>query len=714
MDKAYWIGCPGRTISTGNDKDYPAPHFRKEFVWNGTGEGTELVIAAAGYYELYLNGERVGDQVLAPAPSCYDKHAHFNRHKLDGLLRDGVNVVGVILGNGFYNCRPIAAQPQVQPPWRNCPKFLLAIDGVLGTDETWLVNGDGPIRLDSPRNGEFYDARLELDGWAGHGYSAASGWLAAERVPGPGGELGEELQEPCVVYATLPMREISPGVYDSGQNLAGWGRLRVEGGCGATVTLRYAELLGPDGKPDQSQVSPYVTQGEFQTDKYTLRGGGEELWEPRFAYHGFRYVQVEIAGDAKLLSLDARAVGTGFAVVGEIETSDATLNALQSCAYWSFRSNYVGFPTDCPQREKQGWTGDALLAAETGLYNFDAAAAYSGWLEALADTQRPSGQLAAKAPLSGWGYNWGYGPAWDSALILIPAYIYAHTADLAVIKRHYDHMRRYLDFCDSMATGRILSFGLGDWASPVETPPPAITSTAYYYSDVVAMAKFAGLLGLEDDRSRHSELAGDIKAAFNAKFHAGDGVYGSGQMTELAVAVHHGLALDPQLTADRLAVLVKDNRHKANFGILGAKAILRALAEHGHVDTAYQVLVQGEYPGWTHWLKLGATTLYECWDGKSSCNHIMFGDFSAWLYQCLGGFEPSLERPGWKDVSIRPRPVAALPSFRAECRGYLSEWSWKGEKRMFKIVVPDGARADLSLPDGSLHALDAGEHEFSL
>ncbi|OGV56591.1 MAG: hypothetical protein A2X45_15325 [Lentisphaerae bacterium GWF2_50_93] len=728
FDAASWIGVPGRVITAGFQKDLPAPHFRRNFDYHGTGDAVELVIAAAGYYEVYINGKKVGDQVLAPTPSNYDRRMFYNRFNISGYLLAGKNTVGIILGNSFYNAGTLGPWVIDKASWRDYPKFMLQINStgrcILNTDENWQVNGEGPIRYDSIRNGEYYDARLELGKWASPDFEVADGkWVVAARIHGPGGELSEELHAPCRIYDILHMHKITDNIYDSGQNLAGWARIKVKGEAGAEVICRYSELIaGELGYLDgtkrikRDEIARFVNSGEFQTDKYILKGGDSEIWQPRFTYHGFRYIEVQIIGSAEIISIDACAVGTHFDIIGRIATSDATVNALMKCTYWTFRSNFVGFPTDCPQREKQGWTGDALLGAETGLYNFESASAYCDWLEILADAQRPSGQIPGKAPISGWGYNWGYGPAWDSAIILIPAYVYAHTADISIIRKLYVNMQKYMDFCGSMATDDILRFGLGDYC-PLDWDnmlDPAITSTAYYYTNAVTLAQFAGLLDAEDDRKYYLELAHSISTAFNKTFYSKNGIYGDGSMTALATAVYHKLAIDSQLTAEHLNELVKNNDHKINFGMLGAKYVPRVLADYSHIDTAYMMFVQDKYPGWAYPLKYGETTLLEQWNGAGSHNHIMKGDISAWFFRYPGGFTHSIENPGWKNISIRPQLIKALTSFRAEYRNYVSEWKRIDRDCIFNITVPDASRADLILPNGAAYSLAPGEHMFKI
>ncbi|MBN2640728.1 MAG: family 78 glycoside hydrolase catalytic domain [Victivallales bacterium] len=716
FNNASWIGCPGRVLTYSFQRELPAPFFRKEFNYEKSDIKPELVVAAAGYYEVYINGRKLGTQVLAPTPTIYDKRIYFNRFPVGDYLQEGRNVVGVVLGNSFYNSGTLGPWVIDKASWRDYPKFILQVNSndkcVVYTDESWQVHGDGPIRYDSIRNGEFYDAGMEFgDDWSQPGFIDCDGWKKAMRIHGPGGELCEEKHEPCVVFETFKMKPLPGNVYDSGQNLAGWVKIKVKGSRGAEVIIRYSEKLDESEKINRDEIGCFVETGEFQTDKYTLKGEGIECWQPRFTYHGFRYVEIELNGNAEIISLEACAVGTGFDSIGKIDTSSSIINSLQKCTYWSFRSNFVGFPIDCPHREKQGWTGDALLAAETGLFNFDSSNAYSDWLVTLADTQRPSGQIMAKAPTSGWGYNWGYGPAWDSALIVIPALIYVHTGECGLIKRLYGNMQRYMDFCDSMATGYLIDFGLGDFCSVTGGKPDMempINSSAFYYSNAVMMSRFAAILNLDDDFTYYKQLAECIKDAFNKKYYKGEGIYAGGSMTELAAALYHDLAVSPQKTADILADMVIKNDYKVDFGILGAKYVPRVLADYSHINTAFRMFVQEEYPGWAYWLKQGATTLWEYWNSRGSNNHIFKGDISAWLYCYAGGFKPSIDNPGCDRMEIAPVPIDDLNYFKAEYRGYVSEWKHSENKIEFKITVPENAIADYKLPGLEPQRLKSG------
>lgn len=712
---ARWIAAPGADLGSWNKPVLPAPHFRRVLTLASAGQPAAVRLCGLGYYELYVNGQRVGEQVLDPVVTQYDKRALYVTHDVTGLLRHGENVIGVILGNGWYNCHTPEVWHFDKASWRDYPKLLLEleVDGriVLASDAAWKCTRAGPIVFDGLRNGEHYDARLELDGWLEAGYDD-SGWKSAVQAAPPGGVLEPQLMPPCKVMRTLPAvdawtLESGETVYDLGQNIAGWVRLRVSGLRGTEITLRYGERL-KDRALDQDHIACFIKDGDCQTDRYILKGGGEvETWEPRFAYHGFQYVS--ICGEAKIHSVEGRVVHTAFPRAGQFSCSDPTLDKLQANTVWSYLGNFVGIPTDCPHREKNGWTGDALLAAETGLFNFAAGSAYAQWIASLTDAQRPSGQLPGIVPTAGWGYNWGSGPAWDSALILIPWYVYLYTGDASAIRAHYGAMKSYLDYCGSRAEEHILSFGLGDWSHPdgQRMADVAITSTGYYYADAVMLARFARILGRETEAGRFERLAAAIRRAFNRRFYRGDGIYGQGEPTALGCALHQGLVEESErgAVARRLAETVQANGGKADFGILGAKYIPRVLAENGYAALALRILTQPEYPGWAHWLRQGANTLWECWSGDASHNHIMFGDISAWMYQYLAGLTPDPEQPGFWHTIIRPHAVEGVDWVKAwheSPRGRI-EVAWRRRAAQFEldVTIPATSTATVELPVGT-------------
>ncbi|HAH86247.1 MAG TPA: alpha-rhamnosidase, partial [Armatimonadetes bacterium] len=371
----------------------------------------------------------------------------------------------------------------------------------------------------------------------------------------------------------VSITEVRPGifVYDMGQNFAGWAQLTVSGPSGAEVTMRYSENITTDGKIDRSNIAECgLRGGDIQTDRYILKGEETEVWEPRFTYHGFRYVEITgFPGIPMLDSLRGRVVRSAFESAGNFACSNELLNSIQKCTLWSYESNFMGIPTDCPRREKNGWTGDAMLACETGLFNFAAESAYAKWMTDFADEQRPSGQLPGIVPTGGWGYNWGSGPAWDSAYTHIPWYMYLYSGDIRILETHYSGMKRYVNYMSSMATDNILYFGLGDWCPPQprtnkNIPPAALTSTGYYYANCRILAQAAELLGHPEDMELYSELARQIKDSFNAKFYNPEnGRYADGGQAAQACALFHEL-VEPEeqekvLASLKEAIAEKDN-----------------------------------------------------------------------------------------------------------------------------------------------------------
>ncbi|MCK5843640.1 MAG: hypothetical protein KAG97_02960, partial [Victivallales bacterium] len=347
---------------------------------------------------------------------------------------------------------------------------------------------------------------------------------------------------------------------------------------------------------------------------------------------------------------------------------------------------------------------------------------YNQWIESFSDVQRPNGELPGIVPSGGWGFNWGSGPAWDSAYILIPWYVYLYTGDDTAIRENYDGMRRYLDYCAEMADDHILSFGLGDWChvDRERIIPVEITSTGYYYADGVALARFADILGRPDEAGEYAELAGKIKNAFNREFHKGDGMYANGEQTALGCALYQGLTSESNRakTAAKLAESIESNGKRVDFGILGAKYVPRALSDNGYVELAYEMITQPEFPGWAHWLDKGATTLWENWNGDSSKNHIMFGDISAWMYQYVAGIVPDENNPGFKRFTLRPNPISKMSWAEATHISKFGEiairWEREGDAVRISGKVPNGTSAVLVSPDGAETELNPGAFEMIL
>ncbi len=731
--KAQWITDSRWCLNNWYAEVRPAPMMRRELELPVNAHSAKLYICGLGYYEASINGKKVGDHVLDPLVTEYDKRVRYVTYDVKDHLVKGSNAIGVVLGNGWYNCHTADVWHFDKASWRDYPKLLLQLEVILENGEqivlcsdTFWKTGDGPIRFDALRNGETYDAREELKGWNMPGFDDED-WLNVKIAAGPGGELHEQISPPCRVMQALKpvsLNVICPGVvvYDLGQNMAGWVQLHVRGDSGTEIKIRYAEKLAENGEADQGNICGFIRNGDFQTDRYIMKGGEAEVWEPRFTYHGFRYVQIEgLPGVPTLDNIRGLVVYTSFDEIGSFECSDEDINKLQECTKWSYVGNFVGIPTDCPHREKNGWTGDAQLAAETGLMNYDASSSYKQWLETMADTQRPSGQFPGIVPSCGWGYNWGSGPAWDSAFVLIPWYIYLYTGDLSAIAQHYEGVKRYVDFCSDMATDNIVSFGLGDWCHIDEShmSPVELTSTSYYYVDTKLLSTFAELTGRKDDAHKYGELAGDIGSALNKRFYKGGGIYANGEMTSLGCALYQGFVEDSERDAvlQRLVEAVNSNDYKVDFGILGAKYVPRVLADNGYADIAFKLISQPEFPGWVNWLRQGSTTLLESWGGESSRNHIMFGDISAWMYQYLAGITPDPENPGFKHLFLKPNIVDELNwvkcSYKSPYGLIKIDWQRKEGQVDFKFDLPVGVTADLVLPDGTKQELSEGHHSFN-
>ena len=708
-----WIGVPDKCCGNWKSEVLPAPFFRRE-VKVGNCKKAEVRICGIGYFELWLNGEKVGDRLLDPVVSIYDKRVRFVRFDVTKLLKPGVNVFGVILGNGWYNCSSTEVWHFDKASWRDYPKFRMEfdVDGrtELVSDTSWKVLTDGPIRHDALREGETYDARKEPGDWLSPKFDA-SGWPFAAHVASPGGEMEEMTSPPCRALEVLPMTEVHEKlhIWACQENIAGHVRIAVRGKAGAQITLKHCELLNKTDGDFDLATGAFCKQ-RFQTDIYILKGKGVEVWEPRFTYHGFQYCKVGIEGKAELVKIEAVKVGTDFPRAGSFEAADFDVAKLMRMTEVSFQSNFVGIPTDCPHREKNGWTGDTQLACETGLFLFDAGPAYTTWLDTLTDPQRPSGQLSGIAPCAGWGYNWGSGPAWDAALFVIPDAIRRFGGGTAAIRKFYPNMCRYLDFCIDRSDDLVACFGLGDWCSPYrdEIPSSAVTDTGYFALFAELTAKCAEVLGEDEDAEMYSKLHDDIVAAFRKRFRKGPAKWGENTMVELAAAVYFGMTTAKE-TAAVCAEL--DKRLRADgcrfrFGILGAKYVPRVLADNGYVDTAYRIFTQDAYPGYVDWIRRGATTLWESFPGKSSRNHIMFGDTVAWFMTYPGGL-----RPDGDTLRIQPVIPAALGPFTARWHGAETAWDGKGK---FTVTLPAGSAAEIVLPDGTVRTQRGGRRNYKI
>jgi alpha-L-rhamnosidase len=710
----------GKWIGTGTGKQAePAPYFRKTFTIEKPVSRATVSICGLGYHELRLNGAKVGDHVLDPAFTRFDRRALYVTHDVTSQITRGANAIGIVLGNGWLNYQAANAWNFDKAPWRQQPRVLAQLrlefkDGTtqtLATDDTWKYS-TGPIVFDSFMNGETYDARLEIPGWDTAKFNDSS-WTPARVVEAPKGRVTPQMAPPIRITETLKPAKITqpkPGVYvvDLGQNIAGGLRLTVKGPAGAEIKMVCAELLNPDGTINNNNIKEHTHSGEFQTFRYILKGNGTETWEPIFMYGGYQYIEITgFPGEPKADNILGLVMHTDLESIGSFECSNELLNKIQHATRWSYLNNFIGYPTDCPNRERNGWTGDAQLAAETGLYNFDATAAYAKWMRDFRDEQRPSGELPGIIPTGGWGYAWGNGPAWDAATIVIPWDIYQFRKETNILAEHYESMKRYVDYLTTRSKEGIVTIGLGDWCPVKTTTPAELTSTAYYYKDAQILSQIATILGKDTDAAQYRKLAGEIRTAFNAHFFdPKTRQYGGGTQTALSCALYQGLVDETNQAAvvSNLVANVKAHDNHLDCGILGTKYLLHALTDNGQAELAYKIATQETFPSWGHWIKQGATTLWEGWDGSGTHNHIMFGDISAWLYTTLGGINHCCcsQGVGFSRIFIEPQILGGLTWVKARydsIRGpIVSEWKRDGSTFRIKVTIPPGATGSIAFP----------------
>lgn len=703
----------------------PAPYFRKEFSTSKQIKSARAYLAAAGLFELYINGERIGNHRLDPMYTRFDRRTLYLSHDITGQLREGKNAVGVLLGNGWYNHQSTAVWYFDQAPWRSRPRFCLDIlitftDGsqekiVSGTD--WKTSS-GPVVFNSIYTAEHINASLAQSGWNRPGFTDTK-WKNSIPVGAPSMNIVSQVMHPIRDVETIPalkMTRLSDRSYlfDLGRNIAGVSQLKVKGPAGTVIRLKHGERLDANGRVDQSNIDVHYRPTDqldpFQTDIYTLKGEGEEIFKPSFNYKGFQYVEVTSDQPVELNkeSLTGFFMHSDVPEAGTIHASDSILNKIWRATNNSYLSNLFGVPTDCPQREKNGWTGDAHIAIETGLYNFDGLTIYEKWLADHRDEQQPNGVLPAIIPTSGWGYTWANGPDWTSTIAIIPWNIYLFYGDKKLLADCYDNIRRYVDHINQVYPSGLTDWGLGDWVPVKSVASKELMSSIYYYTDVSILAKAARLFGYTADYEKYYSLSMKIKTAINAKFlNPETGMYAKGLQTELSAPLHWGIVPDElraKVAANLANRVLADGKH-LDVGLLGTKTILNALSANGYSDLAYEVALQKTFPSWGWWIVNGATTLYENWpiDAKSdiSLNHIMFGEIGAWFYKSPGGIYPDEQQPGFKNVVLRPDFVKGLNSFQATHAGpygtIVSSWKRTGKKIEYHVTIPPNSTAGLVL-----------------
>ena len=733
--------APWGEVSGAEDRRLAARMLRKEFEAKKPVARAAVYLSGLGLSELYLNGKKVGDHVLSPALSDYPKRVFYVTHDVTAEIKSGPNALGVWLGNGRFFA-PRLTVPTGTSSY-GYPKLLfqLEVDYADGTRETvvsgpsWKLTTDGPIQANNEYDGEEYDALKEMPGWANAGFDDA-GWLPAQIVAPPGGKLSAQMINPIRVTESLKpiaVTEPKPGmfIFDLGQNMVGWCRLKVQGTAGAKVTLRHAETLKSDGTLYLDNI-----RGARVTDVYRLKGKGNEVYEPRFTYHGFRYVEVTgFPGKPTLASLEGCVVNDDVATAGEFTCSQPTINRFYRNIVWGVRGNYRSISTDCPQRdERQGWLGDRLAESRGETYLFDIAALYAKWTQDMADSQKPNGSISDVCP-SYWPI-YSDSVTWPGSFVVIPGALLDQYADAAIVAHLYPSMVKWIDHMGGYITnGIITKDNYGDWCVPPEDPKlinsndparktsPAILATSCFHHCLKLMSGYAKMLGKPDDAQRFSALAEKLKTTLNEKFyHKEEGCYDNGSQTSCVLP----LAFDMMPPDERGRVfdhlvkkITEETRGHVGTGLVGGQWLNRVLTDGGRPDIAYRFATNTAYPSWGYMVEKGATTVWELWNGDTadpamnSGNHVMLvGDLAIWFYECLAGIKPDPAQPGFKHIIMKPHPVGDLKFVKATHRSpyglITSEWKREGGKFDWQITVPPNTTATVHVPASGLETVTEG------
>ncbi len=674
-------------------------------------------------YVLRVNGAQAGDDRISPGQTHF-KRGLYRTYDVTGSLRPGSNAVGIL------HTRKVIFRLEL--------RYEDGSTDAIVSDASWKRLKKGPyLALRYPGGsisegkGETYDARLEPEGWDLSGYDDSS-WGRPITDQGPLMLTGQLQPIRCIegrspVSITRPL----PNTYvvDFGQNLFGAVRLTVTGQAGTRITLRYAEILGPEGRIDPGTTEAgWLAEPQPQYDEYILRGREEEVYEPRFSFHGFRYAEVTgYPGELDAGRITAQVIHNDILNGSAFACSHALLNRLQHAAVWSFRTNLVSVPMDCPSRERQGWLGDAHCHSEADLLNFDMGAFYDKWFDDISDSQLENGMVPLICPSEGHEYSLDM--PWAAAVVLIPWDYYMAYGDKAFLRKHYPLMKRCLgSFEPHLDRNDLLQNSLlfGDWFGSAKDISPVFLATAYYYRCLVLMGRMGEVLGYPDDTALYSRLAFKVQAGINAAYLKEGQYYDTNSQTANALALYLGFVPEGCIPAV-LNSLVEDilARETLTVGCLGAEAILAALAENGRNDIAYYLAANTNPGCWGYWIReYGATTALESFhDNRSSNNHaFLIGGLSAWFYKHLAGISPL--SPGYERIRIRPYIPEDMNSAYARIhtvRGTVqSSWHRIGSKLVLQVTIPPNAAAEVHLPSGGkerqpvLYTVGSGQHEFAV
>ena len=737
--QARWIGdraelppvIPPPTPKDAERSDaQPATMLRQQFAVSARVRRATLHASALGAYELHLNGRRVGDHILAPEWTDYHTRVQYQTYDVTALLRPGDNVIGALLGDGWYAGRLGMSDglfKKLRGVYGRKPYLLaqLEIELVNGqrltvaSDGSWVATKEGPVRSSDTLDGEVYDARREMPGWDVPGFDAKA-WQPVAVLAEFNAKLVAQPNEPIRVVEELKpvaLREPKPGVFvfDLGQNMVGWCRLKLSGPPGTMVTLRHAEMTNADGTIYTANL-----RGAPEVDRCTLRGGSAEIFEPHFTYHGFRFVEVTgLAQKPELSALTGRVFCSSSPEVGQFTCSNPMLNRLWQNIRWTQRANLMSVPTDCPQRdERLGWMGDIQAFAQMACYGMDMAAFFKKWIPDVRDAQADDGRYAdfSPHPFDRNRHFTGV-PAWGDAGVIVPWRAWLNYADQRLLEEHLDSMKRWIEYVHGQNPELIWRKGRGNdyndwlnadtlklagWPAKGGEVPKDVFATMYFAHSAELVSKMAKAIGRGGDARRYGQLFEDIKAAFNQAFVSADGRLPGDTQAGYALALHFNLLPDdsrPKAVAYLREGIRKYNGHLST-GFLSTRCLMLELTRNGYNDEAWQLITNRTFPSWGFMIANGATTMWERWDGyvpgrgfqdpgMNSFNHWAFGSVGEWMFQSIVGIQPDERSPAWKHFVIRPRPGGGVTWAEGRydsIRGLIAS-DWKIEKGGLALAV---------------------------
>jgi alpha-L-rhamnosidase len=724
-----------------------ARYLRHQFSLNDEVKRAHLYISGLGLYECYINGKKISNDIFAPTATDYTKRVNYNVFEVKDFLSKSANTIGVILGNGrFFSMRmenvaggePLDVSPIVHYGF---PKLLMQLEveykngkkKTITSNTSWKISTDGPIVANNEFDGEEYMAELEMPGWNTNGFNDKS-WLNAKKVAAPEGKLVAQLNPNIATMREikpLSVKQITKGRYilDMGQNMVGWLAIKLKGNAGQPITIRYAETLQKDGNLYTANL-----RGSRNSDIYTPANNGVFLWEPRFVYHGFRFVEITgIDYRPSMGDFIGKVNYDAMKNIGTFETSNATINKVYKNALWGIMGNYRSMPTDCPQRdERMGWLGDRATGCFGESFMFDNQLLYAKWAQDIHDSQKDSGSLPDVAPAY-WAY-YTDNITWPAAYIHVANMLYEQYGDERPIKLHYESMKKWLDYMQVkyMKDYIMTKDQYGDWCMPPENlniifskdssriTNGEILSTTFFYRLLNIMAKYAAIVGHENDKQEFLNLGEKVKAAYNNKFFNKESAgYGNNTVTANIISLMQGLVPDGyehKVFNNLVNRTEGEFKSHVSVGLIGIQFLMRGLTAYGRPDLAYRIATNRTYPSWGYMAENGATTIWELWNGNTadpamnSGNHLMLlGDLLTWYYENLAGIQSDKIEVAFKKIVMKPVFPAGLNFVKASHQSpyglIKSEWTKKGTGLTWKVTIPPNTTAVIDLPTKELSVI---------